>query len=121
MTLWMEVDVKNNELPTGRMAEKSTALAKMCGIHLTGVSAAVSKAKKQGRKCKYVRVEIDDEQEGVDAVNTETPEMGNEFLRGSPCDNCPRQNECKAMCADWESWFRRVWRELRWAFLSRKK
>lgn len=60
MTLWMEVDLKNKELPTGRMAEKSADLARMCGINPKGVSDAICKARKKGRKCKYVRVEIDD-------------------------------------------------------------
>lgn len=61
MTIWMEVDVKNKELPTGRMATTSAELSRMCGINVRGVASAIAHAKKTGRKCKYVRVEIDDD------------------------------------------------------------
>lgn len=61
MTLWMEVDLKNNELPTGRMSTTSAELSRMCGLNPRAVADAVRKARLQGRKCKYVRVEIDEE------------------------------------------------------------
>lgn len=61
MTIWMEVDVKNKELPTGRMATRASTLARMCGIHPSGVTAAMLKAAKQNRPCKYVRVEIEED------------------------------------------------------------
>ena len=63
MTLWMEVDLKNKELPTGRMATTSADLARMCGINPKGVSDAICKARRAGRKCKYVRVEIEENEE----------------------------------------------------------
>ena len=63
MTLWMEVDLKNKELPTGRMATKSRELSRMLGLHPCAVSDAICKAARTGRKCRYVKVEIDEEAE----------------------------------------------------------
>jgi hypothetical protein len=59
----MEVDVKNKELPTGRMATKAKELSRMCGLKPGSVSTAIYHAKLEGRPCKYVRVEIDDSEE----------------------------------------------------------
>ena len=61
MTIWMEVDLKNNELPTGRMANKPGKLARMCGIEPKGVSNAISRAKRTGKRCRYVKVVIEEE------------------------------------------------------------
>ena len=59
MTIWMEVDLKNKELPTGRMADKPGKLAKMVGLkNPKGVSNAISRAKRTGGRCRYVKVEI---------------------------------------------------------------
>ena len=64
MTLWMEVDVKNKELPTGRMSETAAGLSRMCGLHPSTVAGAIRHARLNGSsKCKYVRVEIDDDEE----------------------------------------------------------
>lgn len=63
MTIWMEVDLKNKELPTGRMATKSRELSRMLGLNPSAVCDAICKARKAGRKCRYVKVEIDDEEE----------------------------------------------------------
>lgn len=61
MTLWMEVDLKNKELPTGRMATRARDLARMCGIEPKGVSNAISRAKRNGTRCRYVKVVIEEE------------------------------------------------------------
>ena len=63
MTLWMEVDLKNKELPL-RISESAAELSRMCGLNPRAVSSAVRQSKLHGSKrCKYVRVEIDDEEE----------------------------------------------------------
>ena len=62
MTIWMEVDLKNKELPTGRMADKPGKLAKMVGLkNPKGVSNAISRAKRTGKRCRYVKVVIEEE------------------------------------------------------------
>lgn len=62
MTLFMEVDLKNKELPTGRMADKPGKLAKMVGLkNPKGVSNAISRANRTGGKCRYVKVVIEEE------------------------------------------------------------
>ena len=61
MTLWMEVDLKNKELPTGRMATRARDLARMCGIEPKGVSNAISRAKRTGKRRRYVKVVIEEE------------------------------------------------------------
>lgn len=61
MTIWMEVDLKNKELPTGRMADKPGKLAKMVGLkNPKGVSNAISRAKRTGKRCRYVKVVIEE-------------------------------------------------------------
>lgn len=70
MTIWMEVDLKNKELPTGRMAESAAELSRLCGLCPTAVACAMWRARSHNRKCKYVRVEInetDDENDCVEA------------------------------------------------------
>lgn len=62
MTLWMEVDLKNKELPTGRMSATAAGLSRMCGLHPSTVAGAIRHAKMSGGRCRYVRVEIDDEE-----------------------------------------------------------
>ena len=62
MTIWMEVDLKNKELPTGRMADKPGKLAKLVGLkNPKGVSNAISRAKRTGKRCRYVKVVIEEE------------------------------------------------------------
>lgn len=62
MTIWMEVDLKNKELPTGRMADKPGKLAKLVGLkNPKGVSNAISRAKRTGGRCRYVKVKIEEE------------------------------------------------------------
>ena len=64
MTIWMEVDLKNKELPTGRMADKHGKLAKMVGLkNPKGVSNAISRAKRNGTRCRYVKVVIEEDED----------------------------------------------------------
>lgn len=64
MTIWMEVDLKNKELPTGRMADKPGKLAKLVGLkNPKGVSNAISRAKRTGKRCRYVKVVIEEDED----------------------------------------------------------
>ena len=63
MTIYMEVDLKNKELPTGRMSETAVGLSRLCGCSDRNVLTAIHHAKKRGGKCRYVKVEIDEEDE----------------------------------------------------------
>lgn len=60
MTIWMEVDLNNKELPI-RIADRARDLARMKGIDPKGVSNAYSRAKCRGTKCRYVKVEIEED------------------------------------------------------------
>lgn len=60
MTIWMEVDLKNKELPI-RVADKARDLARMRGIDPKGVTNAYSRAKRMGTRCRYVKVEIEED------------------------------------------------------------
>ena len=60
MTIWMEVDLKNKELPI-KFADTAAELSRMCGLHDRAVAGAIRKAALKNRPCKYVRVEIEEE------------------------------------------------------------
>ena len=57
MIIWMEVDLKNKELPL-RVADSVCELAKLCGVKADTISNFYCRAKRDGRKCRYVRVEV---------------------------------------------------------------
>lgn len=63
MTIYMEVDLKNKELPTGRMSETMAGLSRLCGKKDRNVASAIAHAQKTGGRCRYVKVEIDEEDE----------------------------------------------------------
>lgn len=68
-TIWMEVDLKNKELPTGRMATKARELSRLCGLKdPKAVSNIVSRAKRKGYRCKYVKVEIEEDDNDQERV-----------------------------------------------------
>jgi hypothetical protein len=56
----MKVDLKNKELPI-KFADTAAELSRMCGLRNGAVSDAIRKAALKNRPCKYVRVEIDEE------------------------------------------------------------
>ena len=60
MTVWMEVDLNDKELPL-RIADRARDLARMKGIEPRGVSNAYSRAKRNGTRCRYVKVEIEED------------------------------------------------------------
>lgn len=63
MTIYIEVDLKNKELPTGRMAKTMAELSRLVGRQDRTVATAIARAKKNGGRCRYVKVEIDEEEE----------------------------------------------------------
>ena len=64
MTIWMEVDLKNKELPTGLLADKPGKLAKLVGLkNPKGVSNAIGRAKRNGTRCRYVKVVIEEDED----------------------------------------------------------
>lgn len=60
--IYMEVDLREAELPTGRMANSKSELSRMLGLHPSAVSSAITAARRRGNRCKYVEVEIDDDE-----------------------------------------------------------
>jgi hypothetical protein len=60
MTIWMEVDLNNKELPL-RVADRARDLARMKGLNPTSVTNAYSRARKLGQRCRYVKVEIEED------------------------------------------------------------
>jgi len=64
--LYMEIDLKNKDLPTGRVGETIKELAAECGRSPLTIRSEMSRAKKEGRPCRFIRVEMegaDDEQD----------------------------------------------------------
>jgi hypothetical protein len=59
MTLWIKVSDDIYELPEV-VATTARALADRCGVKESTVKSAVSKCKKNGWKCHYIRVEVED-------------------------------------------------------------
>ncbi len=57
--VYMLVTQDKYELPL-MVADTATELARKLGLSKDSVASAICKAKKDGRKCKYVRVELDD-------------------------------------------------------------
>ena len=55
--VWMEIDIKNNELPL-KIADSAKELADLCGVKEITVISSASRAKK-GCKSRYVKVWID--------------------------------------------------------------
>lgn len=58
--LWMAIDLNDNELPLA-VADTAKKLAEMCGVTENAIHCAISNAKKGGWRCRYVKVEIDDD------------------------------------------------------------
>lgn len=54
--IYMEVDLKNKELPTGRMGSCVAELAKECGVTENAIRSRMSHAKHSGERCRFVRV-----------------------------------------------------------------
>lgn len=61
MTLYMMVTKDELELPLA-VADTVTELSKMVGIKENSIFNIMRRAQKEGRKCAYVRVKIDEEE-----------------------------------------------------------
>lgn len=59
MTIWMSVSRDKYEYPI-HMAESIEELAELCGVKVTSIRSYICHAKKDGRWCKYVKVEVED-------------------------------------------------------------
>ena len=58
--VWMKVDLKDNEIPL-EIASTHGQLAYKCGVKPETIRNAISRAKKNGYRCQWVRVEDDEE------------------------------------------------------------
>ena len=56
--VWMAVTLDKYELPVA-IADTAEALGKLLGVSGSTVQSAVSRAKRYGYKCRYVKVVID--------------------------------------------------------------
>lgn len=58
----MEVDLKNNELPTGRITSTCQQMDRLLGLRIGSVQDSITYHKKIGKPCRFVRVELEDSQ-----------------------------------------------------------
>ena len=58
--LWMKVSMDKYELPL-IVCDSAAELARRIGVPTVNIRSAISKAKKRGHRCRYVRVVIDEE------------------------------------------------------------
>lgn len=56
--MYMEVDLREKELPTGKWGYSIRELAKACGKTENAVASAMSHAMKRGQRCRYVVVRL---------------------------------------------------------------
>lgn len=61
-TLWMMVDLKDNELPLA-VADSLEELAELAGVKKKTITSRINSSRRRGTKCKYVKVQIDEEGE----------------------------------------------------------
>ena len=55
--VWLKVSADKYELPLA-VANTGEELARVCGVSPNNVYSTMTKAKRLGHKCKYIRVEI---------------------------------------------------------------
>ena len=60
MTLWLCVDLDNNELPLV-VADTATELSQILGVSVNTIHSCVCHSKKSGYRSRYVKVEVEDE------------------------------------------------------------
>ena len=60
MTVYMEVTQDKYELPVA-IADNAEILAKKCGTTKNSIFSIIAHAKKDGRKARFVKVEIDED------------------------------------------------------------
>ncbi len=59
MVIWMSVSRDKYEHPI-HIADSIEELAEKCGVTVNTIRSAISHAKKDERRCKYVKVEVED-------------------------------------------------------------
>ena len=57
--IWMKIDLQNNEEPL-IVAYSRYELAQLCGVKEVTISQSMSRAKKNGWRCCYVKVKDED-------------------------------------------------------------
>ena len=58
--LWMKIDLYNNDEPLA-VADTQRELAELCGIKETSIRETMSRAKRRGWRCCYIKIEDDEE------------------------------------------------------------
>ena len=58
-TLWMKVDLKNNEQPLA-VAQHRSELARMLGVNEKSISQHMSRQKRLHRECCYRKIEVEE-------------------------------------------------------------
>lgn len=61
-TLWMMVDLNDNELPLA-VADSAAELARLAGVREATIRANISNSRRLGCRCRYVKVEAEDDNE----------------------------------------------------------
>lgn len=61
MFVWLKVTTDRLELPVA-VAESGKELARICGVSENNVYNTMTKARRLGHKCQYVRVRVDTEE-----------------------------------------------------------
>lgn len=59
-TLWMKVDLKNEEQPLA-VADTIYQLANMCQVSVRSIQQHICRQRRLGEKCCYRKVEVEDE------------------------------------------------------------
>lgn len=62
MTIWLQITRDEYELPVV-VAESAKELARLTGTTENSIRSAITKAARRGNRCKYVKVEVDDQDE----------------------------------------------------------
>lgn len=57
--IWMLIDLNHDELPI-EVADTARELAQICGVKEKTIIQSVSRAKRMGIRCRYVKVVVDE-------------------------------------------------------------
>lgn len=60
MFVWLKVTPDRYELPVA-VADTGKELARICGVSENNVYNTMTKARKLGHRCKYIRVEVEED------------------------------------------------------------
>lgn len=62
MNIWMKISDDKYELPVA-VADTVTELAQICGITKETIIAQRSRQKRKGTSCRYLKIEVEDDEE----------------------------------------------------------